>query len=104
MPRRLMITVRQDADINRDQTTAEVSGRVSSSNATVIIPGSGSTSGGVIEPRRGDDFVRGRIENTRSVDNDRGTQTLQVLEGNSAFVPYRPIGAAAAAPGDSHHR
>ena len=85
MPRRLMITVRQDADINRDQTTAEVSGRVSSGNATVIIPGSG-TSGGVVEARRGDDVVRGRIENTRSIDDDRNTQTLQVLEGNSAFV------------------
>jgi type II secretory pathway component GspD/PulD (secretin) len=85
MPRRLMITVRQDADINRDRTTAEVSGRVSSGSASVIIPGSG-TSGGVVEARRGDDVVRGRIENTRAVDNDRNTQTLQVLEGNSAFI------------------
>lgn len=85
MPRRLMITVRQDADINRDQTTAEVSGRVSTGNATVIIPGSGS-GGGVIDSRRGDDFARGRIENARSVDNDRVTQTLQVLEGSSAYI------------------
>ena len=83
MPRRLMITVRQDADTNRDQTTAEISGRVSSGNATVIIPGSG---GGMVESQRGDDFARGRIENTRSVDHDRVTQTLQVLEGSSAYI------------------
>ena len=71
MPRRLMITVRQDADINRDQTTAEISGRVSSGNATVIIPGSGS--GSVIDSRRGDDFAHGRIGNSHSVDNYRVT-------------------------------
>ncbi|MBI4189961.1 MAG: hypothetical protein HY525_05420 [Betaproteobacteria bacterium] len=85
MPRRLMITVRQDADLSRDQATAEVSGRVSSGSATVIIPGSG-TSGGVVGARRGDDVIRGRIEDTRTRDSDRNTQTLQVLEGNSAFI------------------
>ena len=84
MPRRLMITVRQDADFDRDRTTAEVSGRVSSGNVTVVVPG-GSSSGNV-EARRGDDVIRGRIESTRSVDSDRNTQTLQVLEGNSAFI------------------
>jgi len=84
MPRRLMITVRQDADLNRDQTTAEVTGRVSSGNTTLIIPG--NSSGGNVVARRGDDVVRGRVENTRSVDSDRNTQTLQVLEGSSALI------------------
>jgi type II secretory pathway component GspD/PulD (secretin) len=85
MPRRLMITVRQDADSSRDQTAAEVSGRVSSGNATVIVPGSGMSSG-VVGARRGDDTIHGRIDSTRSLDSDRNTQTLQVLEGNSAFI------------------
>lgn len=64
-PRRLMITVRQDATIDRDRTQADISGRVSTG---------------------GDSALRGRIDNTRSLDADRNTQSLQVLEGSSAFV------------------
>jgi type II secretory pathway component GspD/PulD (secretin) len=45
VPRRLLITVRQDAALDS-----------------------------------------GRSDNTRSLDSDRNTQTLQVLEGNSAFI------------------
>ena len=82
MPRRLMITVRQDADLYRDQTTAEISGRVSSGDTTMVIPGSGS----IVTARRGNDVARARVDSTRSVDNDRNTQTLQVLEGSSAFI------------------
>jgi len=85
VPRRLMITVRQDAAVDRDRTTAEVSGRVAQGNATVIASGGGD-GGGVAEMRRGDDVLRGRIDNTRSLTTDNSTQTLQVLEGNSAFI------------------
>ena len=85
-PRRLMITVRQDAMIDRDRTRADISGRVSAGDATVAVPGSGSARGGTVEVRRGDDVLRGRIDNTRTVDADRNTQTLQVLEGSSAFI------------------
>jgi type II secretory pathway component GspD/PulD (secretin) len=86
MPRRLLITVRQDAVLDRDRTRAEVSGRVSAGDATVAVPGSGRPGGGVVEVQRGDDVIRGRIDSTRSLDSDRNTQTLQVLEGNSAFI------------------
>ena len=82
VPRRLMITVRQDAAVDRDRTAAEVAGRVSPGNATVIASGSGGTA----ETRRGDDVLRGRIDNTRSLQSDSNTQTLQVLEGTSAFI------------------
>jgi type II secretory pathway component GspD/PulD (secretin) len=85
VPRRLMITVRQDAAIDRERTTAEVSGRVAGGNAAVIASGSGA-GGGAVETRRGDDVLRGRIDNTRSLQSDNNTQTLQVLEGNSAFI------------------
>lgn len=84
-PRRLMITVKQDADSNRDQTTAEASGRIAAGEATVITSGSRGA-GGVIEARRGGDGVRGRVDSTRSLENDRDTQSVQVLEGNSAFI------------------
>jgi type II secretory pathway component GspD/PulD (secretin) len=84
MPRRLMITVRQDADLERERAGAEISGRVSSGNTTVVVPG--SRGGTNVEVRRGDDVVRGRVESTRSAESDSNVQTLQVLEGNSAFI------------------
>ena len=86
VPRRLMISVRQDATLDRDRTQADISGRVSSGAATIAVPGSGSARGGVVEVQRGEDVIRGRIDNTRSLNADRDTQTLQVLEGNSAFI------------------
>lgn len=64
-PRRLMITVRQDATLDRDRSRADVAGRV--------IVG-------------GDSSLRARVDSTRSFEADRNTQTLQVLEGNSAFI------------------
>ncbi len=81
-----MISVRQDASVDRDRTRADISGRVSSGAATIAVPGSRSARGGVVEVQRGDDVIRGRIDNTRSLNADRDTQTLQVLEGNSAFI------------------
>jgi hypothetical protein len=84
-PRRLIITVRQDATVDRDRTQADVSGRLSTGGASVSVPGSG-VRGGTVEVQRGDDMLRGRIDSTRSLDADRNTQSLQVLEGSSAFI------------------
>lgn len=86
VPRRLMITVRQDATLDRDRTRPDISGRVSSGAATIAGPDSGSARGGVVEVQRGEDVIRGRIDNTRSLNADRDTQTLQVLDGNGAFI------------------
>ena len=86
MPRRLMITVRHDAMLERDRTQMDVSGRVSTGGASVAVPDSGGVRGGAVEIRRGDDVMRGRIDSTRSLDSDRNTQSVQVLEGNSAFI------------------
>lgn len=77
VPRRLLITVRQDAALDRDRGEAQASGR--------IVTGSGSI--GVGEGGRfGDSGLRARIDNTRSLSDDRNTQTIQVLEGNSAYI------------------
>ncbi len=77
MPRRLLITVRQDAALDRDRTEAQVTGR--------IVTGAGSVAVG--EPGRGGDpALRARIDNTRSLSDDRNTQSIQVLEGSSAFI------------------
>jgi hypothetical protein len=86
VPRRLVITVRQDAMLERERTRTDVSGRVSAGDAAVAVAGAGGARGGTAEIRNGNDVVRGRIDNTRSLDADRDTQSLQVLEGNSAFI------------------
>jgi type II secretory pathway component GspD/PulD (secretin) len=85
-PRQLMITVRQDAMLDRARTQAEVSGRVTGGNTAVTIPGSTNAGGGTVTMQRGGDIVRGRVDGTRALDSDRHTQSLRVLEGNSAFI------------------
>jgi type II secretory pathway component GspD/PulD (secretin) len=85
-PRRLLITVRQNADLERERREAEVSGSIGNDHARVTIPGSGSRSGGNVVLRDGDDRLRGRILDSRQVSSDSSTQTLQVLEGSSAFI------------------
>lgn len=85
-PRRLLITVRQDAELDRQRREAEISGSIGNDNARVTIPGSGSRGGGNVVLREGDDRLRARIIDSRQVSSDSSTQTLQVLEGSSAFI------------------
>ena len=65
MPRRLLISVRQDAYATYDERGAVISGKVASD---------------------GDARVRARVVDTASADSDRNTQTLQVMEGSPAFI------------------
>lgn len=85
-PRRLLITVRQDAGLERERREAEVSGSIGNDNARVTIPGGGSRSGGNVVLRDGDDRLGARIIDSRQASSDSSTQTLQVLEGSSAFI------------------
>jgi len=85
-PRRLLITVRQDAHIDRSRREAEISGNVGSDRYRIIVPGSGARSGGNVVIRPGDDRLRARVLDSASSEADRNTQTIQVLEGNSAFI------------------
>jgi type II secretory pathway component GspD/PulD (secretin) len=86
MPRRLIITVRQDAEVDARRRDAEVSGRVGGDQARVVVPGGSDRRGGTVVLQDGDNRVRARVFNTRSVESDRNTQTVQVLEGNSALI------------------
>ena len=81
MPRRLLITVRQDAAIDRERADAQVAGRIATGSGSIVIGGGSGGSGG-------DSGLRVRIDNTRSLNDDRNTQTIQVLEGNSAFITF----------------
>ncbi len=85
-PRRLLITVRQDADVTRDRREAEVSGSIGGDQARVTVPGSGSREGGNVLLGNGDDRLRGRIVDSRQAGSERTAQTVQVLEGYSAFI------------------
>lgn len=87
VPRQLVITVRQDADTDRSRSTAEVSGNVGGDHARVIIPPSSSDNrGGNVVLRDGDDRVRARVVEGRSIGTDRNTQSVRVMEGREAFV------------------
>jgi len=100
-PRRLMITVRQDADIDRADEGVEISGSVSSANARVIIPSGRAERGAGDQVGRGDDRVRARVYSSQALGNDRTTQQIQVLEGSEAFIR---VGASVPVPSSSSVR
>ena len=85
-PRRLLITVRQDADVSGSRREAEVSGSIGNNNARVTVPGSGSREGGNVALREGDDRLRARVTDSSQTGGERTAQTVQVLEGYSAFI------------------
>lgn len=85
-PRRLLITVRQDADVSGSRREAEVSGSIGNNNARVTVPGSGSREGGNVVLRDGDDRLRARVVDSSQAGGERTAQTVQVLEGYSAFI------------------
>lgn len=84
-PRRLVITVRQEADGSATARGGEVSGSVGSGSVRMesrrtIVGGSG------VEVRRGDDVVRGQVYDSRSAGSDRISQQIQVVEGGKAWI------------------
>jgi len=86
VPRKLLISVRQDMQAAHNERGGEISGRVGSDNTRVVVPGSGDTGGGRVVIRQGDDRVTGRVFDSNSAASERGTQTVQVLEGREAYV------------------
>ena len=85
-PRQLLITVRQDADVDRSRSAAEVSGSVGGEHGRVTIPGSRDPRGGNVVLREGDNRVRVQVIEGRSSESDRNTQSVRVMEGREAFV------------------
>ncbi len=85
-PKRLLITVRQDTDQDRDRREAGLSGSIGNQNARITVPGSGSNSGGNVIFRDGDDRLRGRVIDSQRSSSSSTQQSIQVLEGYSAFI------------------
>ena len=86
MPRKLLISVKQQSAASGTGSEAEVSGSIGNDRARVTVPGTGSNQGGNVVIRRGNDQVRGRVSQSQSAATESGVQTLQVLEGNEAYI------------------
>lgn len=97
-PRRLLVSVKQDAGGSSSLDEAEISGSIGNDRARATVPGTASNQGGSVEIRRGDDKAKGRVLRSQSASTDRSVQTLQVLEGNEAFIR---VGQSVAIPGGS---
>lgn len=86
-PRSLKITVMQNVDSETVARLTEVSGNVGLNRETrVSVPGSGNNSGLNVELGQGRDRLKTHVVSTRSLEDDRKTQQLQVLEGSRALV------------------
>jgi type II secretory pathway component GspD/PulD (secretin) len=86
-PRQLQITVRQDADIDRGRSAAEVSGSIGGEHGRVTVPPvSRDPRGGNVVIREGDDRLRARVIEGGSAESERNLQTVRVMEGREAFV------------------
>ena len=85
-PRRLKITVLQNADSETVARLTGVSGNIGlSREARVAVPDSGG-SGLNVELGQGQDRLKARVSSARALEDERNTQQLQVLEGNRALV------------------
>lgn len=83
-PRRLVVTVGQDADFGRGQAGVEAAGKLDSGGASVTLPGKpGAAPPGAVVGTQG---AGARVYNSQSASAERGGGSVQVLEGNSAFI------------------
>lgn len=81
--RRLLISVRQDADLDRTLSGGQVSGTVDiGDNATVTVPGRPTPPGATVRA----DGVRAKVYSTQSTRNDSVSQQVQVIEGGRALI------------------
>jgi len=86
VPKRLVISVRQEAGGTGITSEAEVSGSIGTGDARVTVPGSRNRPGDTVVIRQGDNVVRGRVQSSQSATTNRDVQTVQVLEGNEATI------------------
>jgi len=87
-PRRLMISVRQSSGMDTSRDAASVQGSVYvGTNARVTVPGRPGTTGDPgVSVQSGRTRVEGNVVSSQSARNDQLTQSVQVLEGNPAFI------------------
>ncbi len=87
-PRQLMISVRQSSLADASRDAASVSGNIGvGSQAQIRVPrppGAGNDPGVTVQS--GSTRIEGHAISSRSAREDGVTQTVQVLEGNNAFI------------------
>lgn len=86
-PRRLKITVMQDVDSATVARLTALSGNIGvGKNVRIIVPGSRDNSGLSVEAGQGQDKLKARVREDISLEDDKKTQQIQVLEGNRALI------------------
>jgi len=86
-PRRLIITVKQNADDSDSSSGMQVSGREQiGSDVSVAAPPDRGRGGTSIEYRDANTRLRTRVTSTDSRSADADTQQIQVLEGHEALI------------------
>lgn len=86
-PRQLLITVRDDASVERSRSQADIAVNAGNDHARVVIPpGSRDPRGGSVTVGGDDDRIRVQAAEGRSVSGDSGTQSVRVMEGREAFI------------------
>jgi len=87
LPRRLMVSVKQDNGLSAMQRSAQLSGNATSGNARIVVPPANRNSRGlVIERQQSGNNVRADVQGSVSRGNENNVQRLQVLEGSEAFI------------------
>jgi type II secretory pathway component GspD/PulD (secretin) len=82
-PRRLMISVRQDADLERSRQGGQISGSAQvGDNVTVTVPGRPTPPGATARV----DDVRAKVYSSESQKTDQVSQQVQVIEGGRALI------------------
>lgn len=86
-PRRLQISVMQNVDSETVARLTEISGSIGAGrDARISVPGSGNRSGLNVEVGQGRDRLNANVISTRTLEDERKTQQIQVLEGGRALV------------------
>jgi len=85
-PRRLLITVRQNVTREALADEASVYGRVGTDNVRARIPRQHGDAAAQVELGSRRNNVGAQINSTRDIERGSDTQTVQVLEGNAAFI------------------
>lgn len=85
-PRRLIITVRQNVDRATERRLRELSVSAGTAGTRVTISGSDGDSDQVIAGRQKDGSAKARVLSSRSLEGDRNTQQVHVLEGSRALI------------------
>ena len=87
LPRRLLVTVKQNAGLSAIQRSAELSGNAAVGNAQIVVAPTGRNSRGlVVERQQSGNSVRAQVQGSESRGNENSMQQLQVLEGGEAFI------------------